>query len=87
MKKVIKIFLCVLVFVLLMGCTTTYTNTNKENNNGNIGVIETYNLCPNYSYEVFYDKDTGVCYIAIGEGVTPLYNADGSLKIYGEDKE
>lgn len=30
------------------------------------------------------DKDTGVCYIAIGNCVTPLYNADGSLKIHKE---
>lgn len=37
-------------------------------------------------YKTFYDNDTGVCYIAIGEGVTPLYNADGTLKIYKESK-
>lgn len=88
MKKTIKILLCILVFVMLIGCTVTYTDTNKNNNSNNdIGVIETHKICPDYSYEVFYDKDTKVCYIAIADGVTPLYNADGSLKTYDEDKE
>ena len=64
------------------------SNTNKNNNSNNdIGIIETHKIRPDYSYEVFYDKDTKVCYIAIADGVTPLYNADGSLKTYDEDKE
>ena len=93
MKKLIKVLLCLSVFVLLIGCTSsnTTTTTDKENNSENsdsdIGIIETYGVYPSYSYEVFYDKDTKVCYIAIADGVTPLYNADGSLKIYNEDKE
>lgn len=55
-----------------------------------ICVIDTNRLSASgypYENETFYDKDTGVCYIAIGEGVTPLYNADGSLKIYKENKD
>ena len=50
-----------------------------------ICVIDTYRLsAAGHPYEIFYDKDTGVCYIAIGNCVTPLYNADGSLKIHKE---
>ena len=52
-----------------------------------ICVIDTYRLSASgYPYETFYDKDTGICYIAIGNCVTPLYNEDGTLKIYKESK-
>jgi hypothetical protein len=52
-----------------------------------ICVIDTYRLSASgYPYETFYDKDTGICYIAIGNGVTPLYNKDGTLKIHKESK-
>lgn len=36
-----------------------------------------------YGYSVILDKETGVAYIITREGhTTPLYNSDGSLKIY-----
>ena len=93
MKKIIKILLCLLVFILLIGFTSTNTTTDKENDNKNISdnnivVIETHNCVKSDTYEIFYDKDTKVCYLMTGRGgVTPLYNADGSLKIDNEDKE
>lgn len=92
MKKVIKVLLCLLVFILLIGCTSINTNIDKENvsnsKDSDIIVIETHNLVPDHPYETFYDKDTKVCYIITGDGgVTPLYNADGSLKTYNEDEE
>lgn len=93
MKKVIKVLLCLLVFILLIGCTSINTNIDKENiSNSNkdndIVVIETHQFVPDHSYQIVCDKDTKVCYLITGRGgITPLYNADGSLKTYNEDEE
>lgn len=39
-----------------------------------------------YNSTVFYDKETKVMYVSIYKGgCTPLYNADGTLKLYGGD--
>lgn len=40
----------------------------------------------NINYCTLYDKDTGVMYAYSPHGsITPLYNPDGSLRIYDED--
>lgn len=40
----------------------------------------------NLSTTVFYDQETKVMYINFYHGgCTPLYNADGTLKLYGGD--
>jgi hypothetical protein len=33
-------------------------------------------------YGVFVDKTTGVLYYRFQSGMTPIYNADGTLKLY-----
>lgn len=83
MKKITKILICIFAVVLFVGCTPVTTSADDRS----ICVIDACPYSRDYSYETFYDKDTGVCYISIGEGVTPLYNADGSLKIYKESKD
>lgn len=37
-------------------------------------------------HRIFYDKETGVMYVenTAHGGVSPMYNADGTLKIYKE---
>ncbi len=58
-------------------------NTDKRNN-------EYFNLVVIYedssSTEIAYDKNTGVMYYIKSNfyayGITPIYNADGSLKLY-----
>lgn len=91
MKNLTKILigagisLCIIGIALIVLGTPVTTNADNSDNS-DICAIDTYNVSPGYSYETFYDKDTGVCYIVIGEGVTPLYNADGTLKIYKERK-
>ncbi len=37
-------------------------------------------------YKIVYANDTKVMYLIVSEtcGITPLYNADGTLQIYGE---
>lgn len=43
------------------------------------------------SHRIFIDEDTGVEYIVYkkdyGLGITPRYNADGTLKVYKEEQE
>lgn len=38
------------------------------------------------SYGVYVDKNTGVLYYRFQSGITPIYNADGTLKLYEETK-
>lgn len=42
--------------------------------------------CGTMNHRIFYDKETGVMYIenTAKGGIFPMYNADGTLKIYKE---
>lgn len=83
MKKIILTIACLMGAVCLTGCDTNYTETN----------ISTYFdycriKCEGFADEiVFYDKNTGVMYYRRGAkcGITPIYNADGTLKLYEEE--
>ena len=83
MKKIILIIACLICTAVLTGCDTNYTETN----------ISTYFDYRRIKFEgftdetVFYDKNTGVMYYRYGKkgGITPIYNADGTLKIYEEE--
>ena len=78
MKKLLVVLACVVV--LLVGCGAGYTN--KE---------ETFYtvVYSNNSYLVVYDNYTKVMYhMTIGSynrgNITPLYNADGTLRVWEE---
>ena len=83
MKKTILIIACMICTTVLVGCAVNYTGTN----------ISTYFdyqriKCEGFADEtVFYDKNTGVMYYSNYRkgGITPIYNADGTLKIYVEE--
>ena len=83
MKKTILIIACMICAAVLTGCDTNYNETN----------ISTYFdycriKCEGFADEtVFYDKNTGVMYYRNCRkgGITPIYNADGTLKIYEEE--
>ena len=55
--------------------------------------VSTSGYCEDTSnkYTVIVDKETGVQYLIIyysyGTGITPLYNADGTLMIYDGDEK
>jgi hypothetical protein len=36
------------------------------------------------TYRIMVDKNTGVLYYRYNSGITPIYNADGTLKLYEE---
>ena len=78
MKKLLVVLTCVVV--LLVGCGAGYTN--KE---------ETFYtvVYSNNTYLVVYDNYTKVMYhMTIGSynrgNITPLYNADGTLRVWEE---
>lgn len=61
-------------------CTTQETTTQVEDSDDMLIEIESH-----FSYAILYDKDTKVLYyrgMAAEGDLCPLYNADGSLKLY-----
>lgn len=82
MKKTILIIACMICAAVLTGCDTNYTETNISTY-FDYCLIETSKT----GERIFYDKNTRVMYykdISRG-GITPIYNADGTLKIYEEE--
>lgn len=91
-----KICICLMAIMLLLcGCGTPYnpenSNYEKELDDGyfvEINYFESYEHGIHMTYKMVYAKDTKVKYlIAIGNsvpvyGITPLYNADGTLQVY-----
>lgn len=95
MRKIIVI-LC--ICLLLTGCGTRYEtryedaeDTSEEIGGGYFTLIKEWGDDPNIHYEIVYANDTGVKYLIFKTyykaGITPLYNADGSLQVYGESEE
>lgn len=95
MKKQILI---VALAVCLAGCGTTYqeatgqteSNTGGDFGNGYFTVIAEWSDV-NYDYKIIYANDTKVKYLVMSaqtrSGITPLYNADGTLQIYEESED
>lgn len=92
MKKRIIMTAVVLVtsLMILTSCSnTTYDkadNVHEDYGNGYFTTIKEWN---NGMYRIAYANDTGVEYMIVDGyrkfGITPLYNADGTLKIYEEE--
>jgi len=93
MRKIIAI-LC--VCLLLTGCGTIYKDADdveyisKETSEEYFTPIKEWHDATGY-YEIVYANDTGVKYLIFKTyykaGITPLYNADGSLQVYEESEE
>ena len=92
MKKKIALFLVLCIMAaMLCGCSTSYeeANTNPDNylSKGYFTIIKSWDGGIDYSTEyIVYANDTKVMYYvfrgAHTGGMTPLYNADGTLQIY-----
>ena len=76
--KVLAVFLCA---VLALGITGCGSNDNKTESRVNKIDMD--------SYAVIVDPDTGVMYYQarFDGGITPLYNTDGTLRVYEGDTE
>lgn len=76
LRKVV--LMMVMVALALAGCGSKVTH---KNSNKVINVVEN-----GFFYEVIVDSDTGVMYIRYDRGgISPLYNDDGSLKLYKDN--
>lgn len=78
----------IMLVVASIGCIMSMSSCNKqpkpkENVNKYFDLIE---ICSKNHESICYDKNTGVMYYRWHEvhqyGITPIYNADGTLKIY-----
>lgn len=92
-KKFLSIILSSVLALSCVGCGTTYQEaTRKDSNSGNEAngyfvVITEWDQSLR-SYYIVYAKDTKVKYFITKDGysygITPLYNADGTLQIFEE---
>lgn len=95
-KQLLTVALAVAMVVCLFGCGTTYqeatgqaeSNTRDDFGNGYFTVITEWGN----GYYIVYANDTKVKYLIMERtqylsGITPLYNADGTLQIYEESED
>lgn len=96
-KRILSVALAVVMAVCLDGCGTTYQEatgqtetTKKESIGGGYFTVIT-SLGEVNSYYIVYANDTKVKYFVKWTGyqfgITPLYNADGTLQIYEESED
>ena len=88
MKKLLGLLLGLLLLLSLSGCSEH--NATVENPSGDINTLVYIGSQDNRFY-YYYDKDTKVMYVVYARGnkggITPLYNEDGTLKLYEEVEE
>lgn len=92
-KRLLSVALAVAMVVCLVGCGTTYqgatgqteSNASGDFGNGYFTEITSWSDASN-NYRIVYANDTKVKYFTVVTGykfgITPLYNADGTLQIY-----
>lgn len=83
---VIIILVAIVIFLIgfLFGVSTKPTNTTEQTATPDemLVVIEDHALS---GYYIVYDKDTKIIYyqgVSYGKGLDPLYNPDGTFKLY-----
>lgn len=90
-KKVALILVLCVMAAMLCGCSSSYEEANifnvKNFGAGYFTTIKEWKGGVDYPYErIIYANDTGVMYYIFlhgqSGGITPLYNADGTLQIY-----
>ena len=74
--KVLAVFLCAALALGITGCGSDDNKTES--------MLDKINMD---SFGVIVDPDTGVMYdqARFDGGITPLYNADGTLRVYEEE--
>lgn len=94
-KRILSVALVVVMMVCLAGCGTTYQNAKTtedgEFGNGYFTTISKWGDANYGTYRIVYANDTKVKYFVntsgYRTGITPLYNADGTLQIYEESED
>ena len=90
-KKIVLVLILCAIATMLRGWSTSYEEANMNPDNylskGYFTVIKSWHGGIDYPIEyIVYANDTGVMYYIFRgthySGITPLYNADGTLQIY-----
>lgn len=91
MKKVILLLIVIAMSFMLLSCSASVNAAPIIDDDITI-VKEESNLAAGTDYMIIADKSTGVMYLVLRAdlhlysrgttSITPLYNADGSLRIY-----
>lgn len=87
MKKIICIFLCFLLIFTLSACgksAATQPGSFFDNSPRFFLVDRSVDFGLAATVSIYCDSVTGVLYLYINGGITPLYNSDGSLMLYDE---
>lgn len=94
-KRLLSVVFVAVMVVRLVGCGTTYqeakTTENGEFGNGYFTTISKWGDANYGTYRIVYANDTKVKYFVNASGyrtgITPLYNADGTLQVYEESED
>ena len=93
-KKICLVLVLCFIATILCSCSSSYEEAKTSDmyafSDGYFTVIKEWDGGVNFPLEqIVYANDTGVMYYvyAYGHrgGITPLYNADGTLQIYEEE--
>lgn len=92
MKRLLLLLLACLMLLLLTGCGKDYqeaiTHNTPDIGRGYFNTIKQWGGIDSDWYYIIYANDTKVMYLIITGGhrlgITPLYNADGTLQVYSE---
>ena len=93
MRRIITIITIMCVCLLLTGCVTEYEDAEDilKTTGGYFTLIKEWRDGAGSIYKITYANDTKVKYLFWNSGykggITPLYNADGSLQVYKESEE
>lgn len=86
-RTVTILLLTISLLVLFAGCSTSYDDK-KQVAGGYFTVVKEWG---GGTYRIVYANDTKVMYLIVNSGniygITPLYNADGTLQIYNSEVE
>ena len=91
MKKIRKILGLILVGILLLPLASCESQQNAKVDKPSEDTRILVFICKQDKMRYYYDKDTKVMYAIYtdfreGGGMTPLYNPDGTLKLYEESE-
>lgn len=86
MKKPKKIILLAVTLIVMLSVTSC-TDSAKGDTAKVENYIDMVEVCSNMNEHIFYDNNTGVMYYqnswgCSNCGLTPVYNTDGTIKIY-----
>ena len=91
MKKNLALLLAIILCLGLCGCGNSYSEATHKGDEmfakGYFTIIKEWGSTADVTYRLMYANDTKVIYFYMNSGygkdITPMYNADGTLQIYG----